>query len=96
VYCGIYSLEKMRSVLEDKLGKDPEAFDERSDDESCLFAFSVTDDGRPLFDTFVLSTCAWATARTRDPGPRSAEWLIGFDLIASKIAAGFAERGCCQ
>jgi hypothetical protein len=49
VYCGIYSLEKVRSVLEDKFGKDPESFDERSDGESCLFAFSVTDDGRPLF-----------------------------------------------
>lgn len=71
VYCGIYSLEKVRSVLEDKLGKDPEAFDERSDGESCLFAFSVTDDGRPLFDTFILSACAWATARTLDPGPSS-------------------------
>ena len=85
-------MEKVRSILEDKLGKDPESFDERSDGESCLFAFSVTDDGRPLFDTFVLSTCAWATARTLDPGPESAEWLMGFDTIASKIAAGFAER----
>jgi AAA domain len=92
VYCGIYSLEKVRSVLEDKFGKDPESFDERSDGESCLFAFSVTDDGRPLFDTFVLSTCAWATARTLDPGPESAEWLVGFETIASTVAAGFAER----
>jgi hypothetical protein len=92
VYCGIYSLEKVRSVLEDKFGQDPESFDARSDGESCLFAFSVTDDGRPLFDTFVLSTCAWATARTLDPGPESAEWLVGFETIASTIAAGFAER----
>jgi hypothetical protein len=92
VYCGIYSVEKVRSILEEKVGKDPESFDERSDGESCLFAFSVTDDGRPLFDTFVLSTCAWATARTLDPGPGSAEWLIGFETIANKIAAGFAER----
>jgi hypothetical protein len=58
VYCGIYSLQKVRLILEDKLGKDPESFDERVDGESCLFAFSVTDDGRPLFDTFVVSTCA--------------------------------------
>jgi hypothetical protein len=92
VYCGIYRVEKVRSILEDKLGKDPESFDERSDGESCLFAFSVTDDGRPLFDTFVLSTCAWATARTLSPGPGSAEWLIGFEPTASKIASSFAER----
>ena len=92
VYCGIYSFERMRCVLEDKLGKDPEVLDERPDGESCLFAFSVADDGRPLFDTFVLSTCAWATARTFEPGPRSAEWLKGFDSTASKLAMDLAER----
>ena len=92
VYCGIYRLERMRRVLEDKFGKDPEVFDERPDGQSCLFVFSVADDGRPLFDTFVLSGCAWATGRTLDPGPGSAEWLKGFDPIASKLATGFAER----
>jgi hypothetical protein len=92
VYCGIYRVEKVRSILEDKLGKDPESFDERSDGASCLFAFSVTDDGRPLFDTFVLSTCAWATARALEPGPGSAEWLSEFDTTASTIASSFAEQ----
>jgi len=92
VYCGIYKLKKVRSLLEDMFGKDPRSFDERSDGESCLFALSVTDDGKPLFDTFVLSTCAWATARTLTPGPGSADWLMGFDATASKIAVGFAER----
>jgi hypothetical protein len=92
VYCGIYSLETVRNILESTLGKDPESFDERPDGESCFFAFSVADDGRPLFDTFVLSTCAWATARTLHPGPERADWLVGFETIASKIAAGFAER----
>src|SRR5438094_5480381 len=42
VYCGVYKLDKIRRILEDKLGKDPESFDERSDGESCIFAFSVT------------------------------------------------------
>jgi hypothetical protein len=92
VYCGIYSLQKVRGILEDKLGKDPESFDERADGESCLFAFSVTDDGRPLFDTFVVSTCAWATGRTLNPSPKSSEWLVGFDALAGKLAIGFAER----
>lgn len=92
VYCGIYSLQKVRSILEDKLGKDPESFDERMDGESCLFAFSVTDDGRPLFETFVISTCAWATGRTLDPGPGTSEWLVGFDVLVGKLANNFAER----
>jgi len=92
VYCGVYSLEKVRTILEDKLGKDAESFDERSDGEGCVFAFSVTDNGRPLFDTFVVSTCAWATSRTIHPGPESAVWLDGFDAKSSDLAAGFAER----
>jgi hypothetical protein len=92
VYCGVYRLEKVRGILEDKFGHDPESFDERTDGESCLFAFSVTDDGRPLFDTFVVSTCAWATGRTFDPGPASAGWLVGFDALANRLAAEFAER----
>lgn len=92
VYCGVFSLSKVTSVLEDKLGKDPEAFDERMDGESCAFAFSVTDDGRPLFDTFTLSTCAWATGRTLKLGPDRSEWLIGFEEDEKKIAAAFADR----
>lgn len=92
VFCGIYPLEKVRVLLEEKLGADPETFDERADGESCLFAFSTTEDGRPLFDSFVLSTCAWAASRTLEPGPTSPEWLAGFDTCASKVAGEFAER----
>jgi len=92
VYCGVFGLEKVRLTLEDKLGKNPETFDERPDGETCLFAFSVTDEGRPLFDTFVLSTCAWATSRTIRPGPNSIDWLVGFDATASKVASEFAEN----
>ncbi len=92
IYCGIYKLQKVQNILEDRIGKDPEVFDERSDGESCLFAFSVTDDGRPFLDTFILSTCAWAIGRTFNPGPKSAQWLEGFDLKANKLAEEFAER----
>jgi hypothetical protein len=91
-YCGIFSLEKVRSILEKKFGKDSETFDERSDGETCLFAVSVTDDGRPLFDTFTLSTCAWATARTLKPGPDSSDWLVGFETMAKNVVSGFAEK----
>ncbi len=92
VYGGIFRLEKVRIILEETLGKDPESFDERSDGESCLFAFSATEDGRPLCDSFVLSSCAWATARTLSPGPTDPQWLVGFEKTAEKIAKDFAER----
>lgn len=32
------------------------------------------------------------TARTLNPGPESARWLIGFDRTVDALAAGFAER----
>src|ERR1035437_2181916 len=56
ICCGVLGLAQMREILEDRLGKDPESFDEHTDGETCLFAFSVSDDGRPLFDTFVFSS----------------------------------------
>ncbi|HXU94578.1 MAG TPA: AAA domain-containing protein [Gallionella sp.] len=92
IYCGIFKLEKVKTILEDKLGKDPESFDERTDGENCLFSFSVTDDGRPLFDSFVLSTCVWATARTLNPGPGSKSWLEGFESCQSGVLNKFSER----
>ena len=92
LYCGVFSLENVKLILEDKLGKNPEIFDERPNGETCLFALSVTDEGCPLFDTFILSSCSWATARTVKPGPNSSDWLIGFEATVSRIASDFAER----
>lgn len=92
VYSGVFSLSKVTAVLEEKLGRDPEAFDERMDGESCVFAFSVTDDGRPLFDTFTLSTCAWATGRTLQLGPTDSKWLSNFEQTEKNIADAFADR----
>ena len=79
VYCGIYRLEGVCEILEDILGRDEESFDERVDGESCLFAFQVSHDGRVIFNTALLSTCAWAVGRTIDPGPHARAWLSGFD-----------------
>lgn len=92
VCCGVFPLTTVRDTLEEKLGKDPESFDERTDGESCLFAFSVTDDGRPLFETFVLSSCAWSISRTMQPGPESADWLVGFEARAEQLSQDFANR----
>ena len=91
-YCGVLATSDVRSILEEKLGKDDESFDERTDGETCLFAYCVTDDGRPLFHTFVLSSCAWATSRTLYPTPSSSEWLMGFEASALKIASDFEHR----
>jgi len=92
VYCGVLATASVRTVLEDKLGKDEESFDERSDGETCLFAFSLTEDGRSLFHTSVLSSCAWATSRTLEPSPSSSAWLEGFEEAAEQIASDFEHR----
>lgn len=91
-YCGVLATAEVRAILEENFGKDEESFDERTDGTTCLFAFSVTDDGRPLFQTFVLSSCAWATARTLDPTPADDAWLTGFEDHADSIASDFEHR----
>ena len=89
VYCGVLATSVVRTILEDKLGKDDESFDERNDGETCLFAFSVTDAGRPLFHTSVLSSCAWGASRTLDPTPASNQWLEGFEEKSKQIISDF-------
>lgn len=84
IYCGGFNVSLVKEALEKAFGNDPESFDQRLDGQTCLFAFSVADNGRPLFDTFVLSSCAWAFSRTREKtiGP---DWLVGFAEHEKKI-----------
>lgn len=79
VYAGVYELRTLRDFLQTRLGADPESFDSRLDGQSALFSLTVTHDGRPLFESTVLSTCAWAWGRTIAPGPGAPDWLDGFD-----------------
>jgi len=92
VYGGVFSLRAVRRILEQELGPDPDAFEERIDGESCLFAFSATEQGRPLLDSFVVSTCAWATGRTLSPGPESDLWLDGAENCLRQLAEQFQEH----
>jgi len=59
-YGGTYELERVRSTLDAALRKPDLEYQEPLQGDSCLFAVNFTDDGRPLFDTFVVSSCAWA------------------------------------
>ncbi len=88
LYVGAYSIDTVRQVLEAAFGKDPEAVDERQDGETAMFSVCVADDGRPLFDTLVLSTCVWGVGQTLkadtkvEPG-----WLDGFKRFHSEFEA---------
>lgn len=92
VYAGVYPVRLLRELLEEKLGEDPESYDERLDTESALFCLSVSHDGRPLFGTTVLSTCAWAWGRTVAPGPAAADWLEGYEEFSKKFIRKVREQ----
>ncbi|MGO4813794.1 DEAD/DEAH box helicase [Cupriavidus sp. 2MCAB6] len=85
LFVSVYPLDTVRTILEAACGKDPEAVDERSDGETAMFSISVSDDGRPLFDTLVLSNCAWALGRTVTVGPEAKDWLEGVSRFQSKF-----------
>jgi len=93
IFCGIYKIKTVRDKLIEVFGKDPESFDKREEGESCLFVFSVDGDGRPLPDSFTISSCIWAASRTLvSPGPDKPNWLEGFDSFAKNAEANFRER----
>jgi hypothetical protein len=86
VYGGIFSLQRMRGLLEDAFGTDEESFDARDPGESALFSVTVTDEGRPLLGSEDFASCAWAVGRLNHPGPKDPGWLDGFE----------ADRGKCE
>lgn len=91
VYVGIYPLDSVFDVLSQVFAVDGESYEERPAGESALAAFVVSQTGRPLIGSEVLSSCAWATGRTLDPGPDSPEWLSGFDSARTKFSLAFED-----
>lgn len=95
VYAGIYQLDRVHTVLEKVFGSSGEDFDGRTPrGESALCALVVTEDGRPLLDSMLVSTAPWAVGRALDPGPDRSDWLDGFETTAgqliAKVRAAFA------
>lgn len=96
VYAGVYPVRLLRELLEKHFEPDQETYDERLDTESALFCLSVSPDGRPLFDTAVLSTCAWAWGRTISPGPFAPDWLEGYEAFSKKFTQKVREELALQ
>ncbi|WP_413115325.1 DEAD/DEAH box helicase [Streptomyces sp. CY1] len=93
VYGGAYRLRAVRDTLLAVFGESEEDHDGRLDGESALFALTVTDEGRLLLDSPVLSACAWATGRALVPGPGTRGWLEGFEDEAAIWLARAADLG---
>jgi hypothetical protein len=80
VYCGVFGRGRAFDVLRDVLPPDRESFDERRvGGEGALFAIVVSDAGRLVLGSEVLSSCAWAIGRALSPGPGVAGWLDGLE-----------------
>lgn len=91
VYLGVYRLEAVYEILQRVFEPDPESYEERPGGESAHAAFLVSADGRPLLDSQVLSSCAWATGRSIRPGPDKPGWLTGLRGAVTEFDHAFAE-----
>ena len=79
VYVGVFDIQRVRELLQEKFGSDPESFDDRPSGQTALLAFMVTDEGEPLLGSEEFASCAWAAGRLRNPGPENPGWLTGFE-----------------
>jgi hypothetical protein len=91
VYVGTYQREAVFAALRSVFPPAPDSFEERPSGSSALLAFVVSEEGVLLEGSVVLSACAWATARTLDPGPGSADWLDGFAALEESFALALEE-----
>jgi hypothetical protein len=87
VYLGVYKLEATYESLGRVFGEDPDAYDKRPDGESACAGLLISQDGRLIADSAVLSSALWAVGRTHDPGSQDPHWMDGFD----EAAAAFTE-----
>lgn len=89
VYCGIFDMGEVIRLLEDNIGRNTDSSGEYFKQESAVCAFIISNDGRPLAESLIISTCPWAVARTLTPGPEDPGWLSGFEKLAAEIAKSF-------
>jgi hypothetical protein len=65
IFGGVYPARRIHQILEDKCGKDEDIDEDIAvsenplEGDTCVYSFCVTDEGRPLLDSFILPTCAW-------------------------------------
>lgn len=60
VYAATYDRPRFIDLLEQRLGKQPDVFEERPGGQSCVFSIAFDENGRPLVETMMISMAAWA------------------------------------
>jgi hypothetical protein len=91
VFIGVYPLEAVFAAMKSVFPPVSDSYEERPSGSSALLALAVSDEGTMLEGSVVLSACAWATARVRDPGPSAADWLDGFADLEAHFALRLEE-----
>ena len=94
VYCALYPYSRITDIVENVFGKDELSIDERIDTKNCVFAFSLSDTGRPFFESFILSTNAWVLAHLENIPSSKLDWLNDFENIQDTLKQDF--MSCCK
>ncbi|MCW3478947.1 AAA domain-containing protein [Neisseriaceae bacterium JH1-16] len=91
VQFGVYGFAPFASLLEDKIGRHEEVFDDRIIGKSRLFDIRVNELGIPLYESFALSLPVWAAGQIlrHDEGVLSLEQSIPADLAGLSAPSDF-------
>lgn len=60
IFAATYDRPRFIELLEQRLGKQPDVFEERPGGQSCVFSIAFDENGRPLVETMMISMAAWA------------------------------------
>lgn len=71
VFAVLYERSRFVDLLERRLGKVPDVFEERLDGQSSIFSVSVDENGRLLAETLMVSMAAWALGVIQSRGLES-------------------------
>ena len=92
VYLGVYPTNKLIDLLEDKIGRKANTYEERPGGESCLAAVAVDSNGVPMPESFVISLCAWTTGAILSRSLPAVRDVDKFQTKQEELRKSFAER----
>ena len=92
VYLGVYSTDKLIDLLENKIGRKADTYEERPGGESCLAAVAVDSNGVPMPESFVISLCAWTTGAILSRSLPAVRDVDKFQTKQEELRKSFAER----
>lgn len=71
VFAALYERPRFIELLEQRLGNQPDVFEERPGGHSCIFSIAFDENGRPLPSSMMISMAAWAFGIVQTRGLRA-------------------------